>query len=470
VWRGELVNKRKDGSLYTEEMTITPVTDLAGEITHFIAAKQDISERKHVEQTILRQNQRLSILNAAAEALLSATNAEAALAVIYDRMAEYFGIDGFIEFHLNSAGDALELVASKAVAEARQPSITRLQLGQGIAGKVAQTRRPILVANAQASSDPALQFVKELGAHAYACEPLIIGDRLLGTLSFSSCRRENFDDEDQDFFRTLANYIALAKERLRLNEELQQHASRLEQTVRDRTAQLIEANANLQTFAYTAAHDLRSPLRSIRNFSSLAVEDFGPQLGSEGKFYLEKVAQSADQMAKLLNDLLEYSKIIQIELRLEKVQLAKAIEEALVLLQDDIQNTGAEISVVEPMPAVLGHSATITLIIANFVANALKFMPAGILPKVRIWAEPAGGLIRLWVQDNGIGIEPQDRQKLFQLFQRLHGKGAYPGTGLGLAIVRRAVERMGGHVGVESEKGKGSRFWAEFKLPEDGTA
>ncbi|HWH68695.1 MAG TPA: PAS domain S-box protein, partial [Candidatus Sulfotelmatobacter sp.] len=281
VWRGELINRRKDGSLYSEDMTITPVRDAGGAISHFIAIKQDVTERKQAELALQRQNRQLSILNAAAQALLATREAETALEVIYDRMAQWFQVDSFVEFGLNAAGDTLELVACKVIAGARQPGISRLALGQWIAGKVAQSRTPMVVANAQASLDPDLQFIRALQANAYACEPLVVGERLLGTLSFGSSSRQSFEPEDQAFFQTLANYIALGKERLRLTRELQQHASRLEETVRERTAQLLEANANLQTFADTAAHDLRSPLRSIKVFSSIAADEYGPQLGAE---------------------------------------------------------------------------------------------------------------------------------------------------------------------------------------------
>lgn len=113
---------------------------------------------------------------------------------------------------------------------------------------------------------------------------------------------------------------------------------------------------------------------------------------------------------------------------------------------------------------MVGHWATVVLLVNNLVSNALKFMVAGRQPQIRISAEPSENRVRLTVEDNGIGIAPEDLGKIFEAFQRLHGKQAYPGTGLGLAIVRKGAERMGGRVGVESELGRGSRFWVELKL------
>jgi len=246
-------------------------------------------------------------------------------------------------------------------------------------------------------------------------------------------------------------------------ETLARSRIELEHLVAERTAQLVEANANLQTFVYSAAHDLRSPLRAIRSFSGIALQQCGPQLASDGKLYLQRVCQCADQMDRLLNDLLEYSRLSQAEMKLEEIDLGKAVGDALGLLESEIRAKNAEVLVGESMGSVIGHPATVVLIVTNFVSNALKFMPLEVQPRIRILAEKSAGCVQLSVEDNGIGIAEGDLPKMFGAFQRLHGKQAYPGTGLGLAIVRKGAERMGGRVGVESEVGRGSRFWVELQ-------
>jgi signal transduction histidine kinase len=274
-------------------------------------------------------------------------------------------------------------------------------------------------------------------------------------------------------------------------DELARANAELEQKVQERTAQLREANASLQGFTSTAAHDLRSPLTAIRNFSEIVAEQYGEKLGLDGRSILGRVMASADQMDRLLNDLLEYSKISQAELKLGPVSLWQAVSEALALLDGDIQGKDAVFTVSEPLPEVVGHRATVVVLVKNLVSNALKFSQHGVRPQIRIWGqrrqmEPASlrtseaqepGLkvapgsaldaaaVRLWVEDNGIGIAPQHLERIFGAFERLHGKEDYPGTGLGLAIVREGAERMGGGAGVESELGKGSRFWVELRTP-----
>lgn len=246
-------------------------------------------------------------------------------------------------------------------------------------------------------------------------------------------------------------------------DALEQSNLELEERVRQRTAELREANANLQNFAHTAAHDLRAPLRAIRSFSSIVLEEHAAQLGPEGQSFLERVTQSAVQMQRLLDDLLEYSKLGESELKLEPVSLQTAVREALALIEEDIRVKNAALTVGEALPDVIGHQTTVVLLINNFVSNALKFIAPGVRPEIRIWTENSGPRVRLLVQDNGIGIAPKDQRRIFEVFQRLNSKGAYPGTGLGLALVRKGAERMGGSIGVQSELGKGSCFWVELR-------
>ena len=279
-----------------------------------------------------------------------------------------------------------------------------------------------------------------------------------------------------------------AEEALRqARDDLVRANADLEQKVERRTAQLIDANTNLQTFIYHAAHDFSAPLRAIHCFSLLAMEDCGAKLGPEGRTLLERVVGSTTHMQRLLNDLLDYSKMSQAELKLAPMGLGQAVSEALALLDEDIRSKRAAVAVAEPLPDVTGHLATVVLIIGNLVSNALKFIPSGVQPKIQIWAEsrdlergsaggPAGEAsvpahsqrsqhnpaVRLWVEDNGIGIARENVERIFGAFERLHSRNAYPGTGLGLAIVRKGAERIGGKVGVESEPGKGSRFWVEL--------
>jgi len=145
------------------------------------------------------------------------------------------------------------------------------------------------------------------------------------------------------------------------------------------------------------------------------------------------------------------------------VNLATTVESVLSRLQKDIQDQNARVEGVGPWPTVLAHEPTLAQVLFNLMSNALKFARLGVPLRVRLRTEEQAGFIRIWVEDNGVGIAPDYQEQIFRLFTRLHGE-QYPGTGIGLAIVQKGIERMGGTVGVESELGKGSRFWAELPL------
>ena len=158
---------------------------------------------------------------------------------------------------------------------------------------------------------------------------------------------------------------------------------------------------------------------------------------------------------------LKFSQVSQEAIELSPVSLEKTVAHVLQQCQTEIEEKQAQIEVVSPLPAVQAHAATLGQVITNVLSNALKFVAPGVHPRVRIRAEEKPDTVRLWVEDNGIGLAPAQKERAFRVFERLHGK-AYEGTGIGLAIVRKGTERMKGHVGVESTPGQGSRFWIEL--------
>jgi signal transduction histidine kinase len=150
------------------------------------------------------------------------------------------------------------------------------------------------------------------------------------------------------------------------------------------------------------------------------------------------------------------------------VELDGLLAEVLRHMEPQVEQVRAVVDIERPLPVVFGQRAVLIQVFTNLVGNALKFIPPGAEPRVRIWAEDRGANVRVWVEDDGIGVRPEHRDKIFRVFERLHGQKAYPGTGIGLAIVKKGVERLGGTVGVESEPGRGSQFWLELPKGEAG--
>ncbi|UQA58479.1 sensor histidine kinase [Polyangium aurulentum] len=250
-------------------------------------------------------------------------------------------------------------------------------------------------------------------------------------------------------------------------DELLAMTESLERRVAERTRSLEEANRELEAFTYSVSHDLRAPLRAMQGLATLLAEDYGDQLEDEGREYACRILRSAERMQALIEDLLLYSRLSRAELSVGPVPLGEVIEEALEPLRGEIEAKAGEVIIDGPLPSVMGNRGVLVQVAANLLGNAIKF-GRGEPPRVRLRAELQGERTRLWVEDNGIGIAPEHRERIFGVFERLHAAEAYPGTGVGLAIVKRGAERMGGAVGVESVVGEGSRFWVELALAMEG--
>ncbi|WP_262267775.1 sensor histidine kinase [Microvirga yunnanensis] len=237
----------------------------------------------------------------------------------------------------------------------------------------------------------------------------------------------------------------------------------LERQVENRTEELTQVNRELDAFAYTISHDLRAPLRAMHGYADALAEDYAPKLPEEGRRFTSRIMAAAERMEALIQDILTYSRMSREEVRVRPVSLEEAVARVLAHARPRIEETGAVIEVGHPLGTVAAHPAALELVLDNLVANAVKFMAPGETPHIRIRSENRGEWVRLWVEDNGIGIDPSHRERIFEPFHRLHGVETYPGTGIGLAIVRRSLERMGGRCGVDAEAGRGSRFWIELR-------
>jgi len=290
-------------------------------------------------------------------------------------------------------------------------------------------------------------------------EPRELGKRIL----LLNARRLPRKEKSSDFILVALEDITVRKQ---VEEQLFMLNDELEKRVEARTRDLQKSYEQMETFCYSIAHDLRAPLRALTGFSYLLAEQF-PQLGPKGTEYTRRIQQSAERMDCLIQDLLSYGRLNTVALPLEEISLEQIFHEVIAGSAKEIAEKKAKIEKKRPLPAVYGHRIVLQLALANLLSNAMKFVAPGVRPRVRVWPEKEkeGGRVRLWVEDNGIGIAPENVQKIFGVFQRLHNTTRYPGTGIGLALVSKGMERIGGRVGVESTPGKGSRFWLELQKP-----
>lgn len=249
------------------------------------------------------------------------------------------------------------------------------------------------------------------------------------------------------FVRTNAKLAELNRAALEVNRDLKRSNALLERS-----------NADLEQFAYVASHDLQTPLRNIGSFAQLVNHRYGAQLDEDGREFLKFIVDGAQHMSGLVRDLLGYARVSNQGRSLVPVSAAEVVAAVLGRLRDEVSENAAEIDV-GPLPEILADMGQLEQLFQNLIENALKYRRPDVAPCIRLWAEPAGsGMWRFCVADNGIGIDSEYFEKIFEIFQRLHPVGRYPGTGIGLALCRRIVTRMGGEIGVRSQPGQGTTF------------
>jgi light-regulated signal transduction histidine kinase (bacteriophytochrome) len=240
--------------------------------------------------------------------------------------------------------------------------------------------------------------------------------------------------------------VRRADEILRLNEELSRR------------------NEDLDTFAHVAAHDLKEPLRGIRNFAQFLDEDYRDQLDDEGRSQLATIVRLSSRLETLLDSLLRFARLTREDMVSLRCDLGPAVDEACQLVASAIERSGGKVVVKGVLPSVTGDEHLVTEAFVNLFTNALKYNESPV-PTIEIERMPdtEEGRVVIAVRDNGIGIPERHLQTVFTLFKRLHGKEAFGGgTGMGLTIVKRAIERLGGRVSLESTPGQGSTFSLEF--------
>lgn len=457
-----------------------------------VAIIEDVTQRECQAALVRRQQEFDRLLSEALGLLLEAEAPMDAAAALFPRIAAPLKLEAYFNYLYDAEANELRLHSSAGVPLEMRKTMTRISVGQGLCGRVAERRAALAEFHLREATGAHAAAAQKLGLRAYVGFPLILGDQLLGTLGFGSYQHDSIPAEVVEVLGKVSQYLAIALDRARREAQLREaqrrlseHASELERKVAQRTAKLHETITQLESFSYTVAHDLRAPIRSLTGYTEVLLSDFAHELPSDAQLLVQRLNRSSHRLDVLTRDLLKFSRIAREDVKLAPVDVDELVEE-IVAVTPALQR--GVLTVEGRLGWVLAQRTLLQQCFSNLFDNALKFTAPGVAPRIVLQAEwraqpqrstlsgqapfhsptrnlarpAAGPRCRLWVQDNGIGIPAHAHERVFGIFERVPGPHTVDGTGIGLAIVARATEQMGGTCGVESHVGHGSRFWIEL--------
>ena len=479
---------RKDGAVIWVYVTITAARGPDGAASRFIVAMQDVTDRKRAAQALRDEAAINEILYEVGSKVAGELDVQKVVQTVTDAGTRLtraqFG--AFFYNVLDEHGGSYTLYTlsgapREAFSKFEMPRATELFgptfRGEGIIRCDDVTQDPRFGKNDPFRGLPA----GHLPVRSYLAVPVVSrSGEVLGGLFFGHADAGVFTARDARLVGGMAGQAAVALDNARLysqatraQEDLRRANEDLERRVAERTAaleqlndQLRISNNALQDFSSVASHDLQEPLRKIQAFGGRLADRYAAGLGDEGGDYLRRMLNAAGRMQTLINDLLAFSRVTTRARPFEPVDLNRVAAEVLSDLETAVQQSGGEVTV-GPLPTIEADPTQMRQLVQNLLGNALKFTRPGAAPTVRLWVEPAAGedgAVTLFVQDNGIGFDEKYLDRIFNVFQRLHGRGVYEGTGIGLAVVRKIAERHGGTVTARSRPGEGATFAVTLPL------
>ena len=455
--------RRKDGSSFYARENARAVRDESGAVLYFEGTVEDVTSRRRVEEECRALLEIVQGLNATydLDELFSLIH-RAVGRVLYAEnflIALYNPETGFLHF---------EFFVDKY-----DPPPPPRPLGKGLTGYVLNNDLPLLLSREEQQRMVEKELVEVVGTFSasWLGVPLRTPNGAIGVLVVQHYEETHaYAEGDVEFLTSVAGQVAVAIERRRAEVALRRSEAELIKFA----AKLESSNRELQDFASVASHDLQEPLRKIQAFGDRLKTKHGDALGDGGRDYLERMQNAAGRMQTLINDLLTFSRVTTKAQPFVSVDLAEVAAGVVSDLEARVERSGGRVEMGE-MLTLDADPLQMRQLLQNLIGNALKFHKPGEPPLVNLWCErvasggvnkePSGGdLCRIHVADNGIGFDEKYLDRIFTVFQRLHGRHAYEGTGVGLAVCRRIAERHGGSITATSEPGRGSTFMVTLPI------
>ncbi len=461
-----ILSKDADNSERWYQLSIQPAPD------GIFILSEDVSEQKRAEEDRLRNAEELVAINTLSRALAETLDSRQIFNLLGEAVWQL--LPDICNLFISQFDPDKELITclyakmdDEILDPAELPPIPLEERGVGTQSEAIHTREPIIINNlrerikkVKTSMDVGVDDGRETQSGLYI--PMIAKEKVIGVIQVQSYSLNRFIEKDADLLRLVGNTASVAIENARLFEETSKLNIELEQRVSQRTAQLTDANKELEAFSYSVSHDLRAPLRGIDGWSLALLEDYGSQLDGEAKTYLERVRSETQRMGTLIDDLLQLSRLTRSEMTIRKVNLSAIAGTISAHLQEEQPDRQVEF-IIQPQLNANGDAPLLEIALTNLLDNAFKFTAKTPQACIQFGQTEIDGQPAFFVCDNGVGFDMAMAKKLFGAFQRMHKASDFPGTGIGLSTVQRIVHRHGGSIWAKAAVNQGATFYFTLK-------
>jgi PAS domain S-box-containing protein len=455
---------RKDGSWRFVEAIGNDLTDdpiVAGVVIN----SRDITERKLAESEIRTYADELLAINRIITACTSTLEPQAMLERVLDETLSIVNLEGGA-ICLVRPDHSLQLVVQRAPAAAGndEPAYKGVKMEEARCASCVVDGRPFFGSESEAAGCLAAGAAASgEGINFHAGFPLISQQECLGVLCLFTRTERKPTARRLSLIETVTAQIALGIQNAQLYQQVQQYAGTLEAKVRERTAQLEATNRELESFCYSVSHDLRAPLRGIDGWSLALLEDCADRLDEQGRTYLQRVRMETQRLGRLIDDLLELSRVIRTDMLRKPVDLSALVHTIAARLQEAEPDRQVEFRI-QPGLMAHGDARLLEVMLSNLLGNAWKFTSKHPSARIEFGVTEVEGQTVYFVRDDGAGFDMTYARKLFGAFQRLHKTSEFPGSGVGLATVQRIVQRHGGRVWAEAEVEQGTTVYFSLQV------